>query len=334
MHFRGRDHAIACQGWFIRRYELDDFLLRSSGAALHLGTTVKTIERDDDGLWSVAGLRARHLIGAGGTHCPVTRVLAPPRPHRPVGVQEHEFQADATAIARTRMGGDGEPELLLHDDLRGYGWNIPKTGWLNVGCGTVDPTEVRAAWAQARAHFRAAGHIPDDADAALDHVKGHSYYLFEPAHLDGAVRLDADGRGGAYLIGDALGLAQPVTAEGILPAVLSGRLLAEAILAGDPARFPARLGAHPVIADYARIHHLKEAVSAVRRRRRPSARAPRRPRRRCPPRARAGGRAVATAFAWMFSGAALPAPRLIDLALVGAHRWLDHDANPGAHDDA
>src|SRR4029453_16860332 len=125
-------------------------------------------------------------------------------------------------------GGGGEPELLLHDDLRGYSWNVPKTDWLNVGSGTVDPNQVRAAWQQAREHFTAAGPVPPESAADLEAMKGHKYYLYEPAHLDGAARVDADGRGGAYLVGDSLGLAQPLTAEGTLPALVSGRLCAEA----------------------------------------------------------------------------------------------------------
>jgi menaquinone-9 beta-reductase len=320
--YRGESRAVACRGWFIRRFELDDFLLRRSGAELHLGRQVKEIERDADGLWSVAGLRARHLVGAGGTHCPVARRLNPPRPLGPVGVQEHEFQADPAQVARTRLGGDGEPELLLHDDLRGYAWNVPKTDWLNVGCGTVDPTEVRAAWRRARAEFRRVGHLPDDVEPALDAVKGHSYYLFDPAHIDGAARVDE--KGGAFLVGDSLGLSQPMTAEGILPAVLSGRLLAESILAGEPASYPDRLRAHPILADYRRLHRLREAGGALVKRARPRASSngaamASRGSRLGP---RLGRRAVATGFAWMFSGARLPAPRLIDLALAGAERWL------------
>ena len=54
VHYRGRAYSIACRGWFIRRYELDHFLLERSGAALHLGTNVKGLARGDDGLWHVA----------------------------------------------------------------------------------------------------------------------------------------------------------------------------------------------------------------------------------------------------------------------------------------
>lgn len=307
--FRGRDYTIRARGWFIRRYELDDFLLHRSGAELHTGVNVKSIARDPDGKWNVNGLRATHLVGAGGTHCPVARLVGPPRPRGPVGVQEHEFQCDEEAIAATRIGGNGEPELLLHDDLRGYAWNVPKSDWLNVGVGTLDPQEVRDAWQLARAHFVDAGHVPDAAEAGLDHMKGHSYYLFDPAHLEGAVRLEQR----AYLCGDSLGLAQPLTAEGILPATLSGRLLGEAIAAGEPARYPEALRSHPVIADYARVFALREAVSSLSARRGPA-------RSTSAPLASLATRTIARGFAWMFSGARLPAPRLIDLALAGARR--------------
>jgi flavin-dependent dehydrogenase len=328
VRFGGEDRAVSCRGFFIRRFEMDDFLLRRCGADLHLGVAVQEIQRDPDGLWSVAGVRARHLVGAAGTHCPVARRHAPARPMGPVGVQEHEFRADPAAIARARIGRDGEPELLLHDDLSGYSWNVPKTDWLNVGSGTANPNEVRTAWQKAGQYFREAGHVPIEAAAELEPkaMKGHAYYLFDPVHLDAAARVDADGRGGSYLVGDSLGLAQPLTAEGILPAVISGRVLAEAILADAPASYPARLRAHPVIEDYRRIHGVREVATVLGRAfgsafdttPGPS----RRPLRAPASVSRLGRRALATGFAWMFSGAKVPAPHVVDLALAAANKWV------------
>jgi menaquinone-9 beta-reductase len=309
VRYRGRDHAIRCHGWFIRRYELDDFLLRRSGAELRLGLNVKQIERDGDGVWSIGDLRSRVLIGAGGTHCPVARWLAPPRPRPPVGVQELELRTDPAAVAGSRIGGDGEPELLLFDDVAGYGWNVPKSDWINVGCGTLDPGAVRAAWRTTHRYLSTAGHVPEAAEPALARMKGHSYYLFEPAHLPYAAWVDADRRGGAFLVGDALGLAHPVTAEGIVPAAVSGRRLAEAILADDPESYADRLRADPVLGDYRRVHRLASVARAVRRA------WPRRARPAAGRTAALESRAVAGAFAWMFSGARLPAPRLIDHVL-------------------
>jgi flavin-dependent dehydrogenase len=335
VHYRGKDHAIPCHGWFIRRYELDDFLLRTSGADLHLGISIKQIERDADGLWSVGGLRARTLVGAGGTHCPVARMRAPARPHRAVGVQELELQVGADRVARTRLGNDGEPELILFDDVGGYGWNVPKSDWINVGCGTLDATAARDAWHATHEHLRAAGHVPPEAERQLAHIKGHSYFLFEPVHLDAAYRDHT------LLVGDALGLAHPITAEGILPATLSGRRAAEAILAGDPESYPTRLRRDPVLADYRRVHaamaaarKLRDRLSALADRSRNGAGEPHDPASPRPSRdhASAGSRdpgqppgrstgsalgriAIAHGFAWMFSGARLPAPRLLDLVL-------------------
>jgi menaquinone-9 beta-reductase len=325
VYHRGESCAVTCHGWFIRRFELDDFLLRRSGAALHLGTTAADISRDPQGLWSIGALRARHLVGAGGTHCPVARLRPPPRVAGPVGAQENEFPADATAIARARIGGDGEPELYLHDDLDGYSWNVPKTDWLNVGSGTADPKRARRAWQTARAHFSAAGHLPAPAAPELDAMKGHTYYLYDPTHLQGAVRVDADGAGSVILCGDSLGLAHPLTAEGILPAVISGRVAAEAILSGAPATYGARLAAHPVLADYGRVFRLRQAATRRSRRRAPADEPDGHGRRLdgssggSRP-SRLGRQAIARGFAWMFSGAQLPVPRLLDLAL-GVAEW-------------
>lgn len=299
--YGGRRYVSRVGGYFIRRYEFDAFLLRRAGAYVH-EHAVKSIVRDGD-RWRIDdAFEAEFLIGAGGTHCPVARALFPPKQRKPVGVQEREFSTDAAAIARTRAGSDGEPLLLLHGDLRGYSWNVPKTDWLNVGCGTMDPRDVREAWSHARASFEGAGTLPDSAAGELDKVKGHSYYLFDPAHLEHAA-VD-----GAVLVGDALGLAQPLTAEGILPAVLSGRHAADAIVAGELASYPARLRRDPVLGDYELLFRARERGAALR-----SGGKPGRWPSVKPPAAleRLAHGAIAGGFARMFAGRPLPARRLL-----------------------
>jgi menaquinone-9 beta-reductase len=304
VHYRGKQYTLPGHGWFIRRFELDEWLLRESGAELHLGVNAKDIAREGD-TWRVGNLRAKYLVGAGGTHCPVARMLDVKRPRRPVGVQELELQADEAAIARTRIGGDGEPELVLFDGLSGYGWNVPKSDWLNIGCGTLDATAVRDAWQTTHALLRDTGHVPSEAEAQLAHMKGHSYYLFDPAHLEAPVRDNA------LLVGDSLGLAHPLTAEGIVPAVTSGRLAAEAILANDPASYAGALSSDALFADYRRTYRVVEAGRAIKARRSNGNGSNGKPK-------AGGGRAdrfVARGFAWMFSGARLPAPKVIDFVL-------------------
>ena len=77
--------------------------------------------------------------------------------------------------------------------------------------------------------------------------------------------------------------------------------------------------------DYRRVFRLRETAAALAR---PSAPPPRRDggtrrarARRLLSAPRLRGRAIATGFAWMFSGARLPAPKLIDLALAVGEKW-------------
>jgi flavin-dependent dehydrogenase len=91
----------------------------------------------------------------------------------------------------------------------------------------------------------------------LDKMKGHGYSPFETGHL---TFCQADN---AFLIGDALGLAQPMTGEGILPSVLSGKLCAMAIAAGAPETYKERLRTHPVIYDYRLLHSIQTRARKI-----------------------------------------------------------------------
>jgi menaquinone-9 beta-reductase len=309
VQYRGRCHSLAARGDFIRRSEFDHFLLRRSGATVIEGRAAEAFQRAN-GLWVVDGAyKARWLVGAGGTHCPVARKLFPARPGHLVAAQEREFELDAAEIADTRLGADGEPELLLHDDLGGYSWNVPKGGWLNVGTGTAATRQVRSAAAAARSFFLESGHVPPSAREPLQRMEGHSYYLFDPAHLDTCHR------DGAFLVGDALGLAHPFTAEGILPAVVSGRICAEAILDGAPGGYGARLAGHPTMRDYALTRELLHVLA----RRRSASAGPRAPGWLT----EVGHVATARIFAWMFGGRRVPGGRVWRAALrLGGSREM------------
>ena len=311
LQYRGELYSVPARGDFIRRWEFDEFLLRRSGATVIDGHGAAAFSRADD-RWTVDGAySARWLVGAGGTNCPVARKLFPAKPGRPVAAQERELELDAMEIAATRVGADGEPELLLHDDLGGYSWNVPKGAWLNVGTGTAAPRQVLSAWAAARSFFLDKGHLPANAREPLQRMEGHSYYLFDPAHLDTCHR------DGAFLVGDALGLAHPFTAEGILPATVSGRICAEAILDGAPGEYGGRLARHPTMRDYALTRDLLRALIAQRRERHAPARMP-------GWLETASRYATARAFAWMFGGRPLPGSPVVRAALrLGGKRERD-----------
>jgi len=278
VHFAGRTSSPSCRGWLIRRVEFDDFLLQRSGAQV-VEHRVQKIDRDAEGFLVDGKFRARFVVGAGGTNCPVARTLFPRKQRKPVATQEREFESPVPFI-----GSDGEPEILLHDDLGGYSWSIPKSSWTNVGCGTVDPKALLPAWSQARQFFEnEKGPLP-----ALDAVKGHSYHLFRSENLESCAR------DGLFLAGDALGLAHPLTGEGILPAVTSGRLCAESILSGRDYR--KAIESHPMFRDYRILARLSST--------------PNKPLRFLAP-------VIPKLFAMAFSARPLPARRALEW-------WQDH----------
>ena len=252
IHFHGRKFTVNSNGYFIRRYEFDEFLLKRSNVETIQGHNVRQITKDMDGYWVIDNqYRAKYLVGAGGTHCPVARSVFPEIDNPQCGTQEREFEGNLEEIAACRAGADGEPEILLHDDMKGYSWNVPKGQWLNVGTGTKVAREVLPAWTKARAFFEAsgtAGTIPVSSRPLLDKMKGHGYIIFETQHLQNCQRDNV------FLVGDSLGLAQPMTGEGILPSTLSGKLCATAIGKGQPETYAKLLRTHPVISDY-RIQH-------------------------------------------------------------------------------
>ncbi|MDW7710062.1 MAG: NAD(P)/FAD-dependent oxidoreductase [Deferrisomatales bacterium] len=203
----------------ILRAELDDFLLRRSGARLRLGEPLAALERRG-GRWLANGeVAARWLVGAGGPRCPVARRLGA-RGGTAVAALEVEIPLDGRPCP---VSGD-TPELWFTPDLKGYGWCFRKGDHLNVGLGV----EGGGALKPRAAAFLASVWEPL-APRERPPLSGWAYRLW--GH--GPSRLVWDG---TLLVGDAAGLAYPESGEGIRPAVESGVLAARAILddPGDP----------------------------------------------------------------------------------------------------
>jgi flavin-dependent dehydrogenase len=242
----------------IRRSELDDYLLRRSGARLCLGEAVRAIRPAEDGWIVNERLAARMLVAAGGHFCPVARLLdrADDRGGPLVVSQEVEFELDPAQRADCPVRAE-VPEIYFCDDLLGYGWCIRKGNYLNVGLG-------RATWKQTPSNRGPKGDSPIFATRAPreawsrtvpaktgtvpplpeqmarfcdtlrrqgrlraplpERIAGHAYLLYEQSTRP----LVADR---LVWIGDAAGLAYAESGEGIRPAIESGLLAAEAILA-------------------------------------------------------------------------------------------------------
>jgi flavin-dependent dehydrogenase len=203
----------------IRRWEFDDYLLKRCAARVWEGEPLASLNRAGAAWIANDHIRARLVVGAGGHFCPVARRLSGRAAGVAVVAQEIEFEMDAHQIANCDVAGSA-PELYFCADMKGYGWCFRKQNTLNIGLGRVDPHGIAE---QARAFVRmlsATGRVPSE----IPPLKGHAYFLYGTSQR----QIAGDD---FLLIGDSAGLARPQSGEGILPAIESGLLAAESILA-------------------------------------------------------------------------------------------------------
>jgi flavin-dependent dehydrogenase len=205
----------------IRRCEFDHYLLLKSGARLALGEALTDLKRLD-GRWLVNGhIETPLVIGAGGHFCPIARHLgASGKSELAVAAQEIEYELSEEQLTTCAVE-PGVPYLYFCDDLKGYGWYYRKGRYLNVGLGREDKDQVSRQVAQFCSMLKASGRIPADTSSKL---VGHAYLLFQHSPR----RMVDDG---ALLIGDAAGVAYARSGEGIRPAIESGLMAADCILA-------------------------------------------------------------------------------------------------------
>jgi menaquinone-9 beta-reductase len=205
----------------IRRREFDDYLLRRSGARVMEPGALTSLQRADGGWIVNQQIKTRVVVGAGGHFCPVAKLTgAKQARENAVVAQEAEFEMDQRQQAGCRIRPE-VPELYFCADIKGYGWCFRKQNFLNIGLGRMDQHRLAEHVAAFVRFLQAAGRITFDVPAAL---LGHAYLLYGVSE-----RKPVDH--GMLLIGDAAGLAYKQSGEGIRPAIESGLLAAQAIVA-------------------------------------------------------------------------------------------------------
>ncbi len=220
-YLKGLHLPVPCLQHSIRRFEFDAWLLERSGVEV-IRHAVREIRRDGDDFVIDGAFRCRHLIGAGGTSCPVHRAIF--RESRP---RERALQTVTLELEFPYEWRDPDCRLWFFESgLPGYSWYVPKArGWLNVGIGAMAQRlkergeDIWLHWRRFAVHLerRLEIRVPQE-------PTGYSYYLRGP---QARARI-----GNAYLAGDAAGLATRDLCEGIGPAVKSGQRAAASILSG------------------------------------------------------------------------------------------------------
>jgi len=226
----------AAVSYGIRRREFDEYLLKRCGARAIEGVNLTTLEHVGEGWIANGCIKARLLIGAGGHFCPVARLTgARTARENAVVAQEAEFEMTAEQRGACRIRGEF-PELYFCSDMKGYGWCFRKQNFLNVGLGRMDQHRLSEHLVNFVSFLKSSGRIAFD----IPHAPGHAYLLYGVS----ARNVTGDG---LLLIGDAAGLAFAQSGEGILPAIESGLLAANAILAARGDYCKASLASYPAM---------------------------------------------------------------------------------------
>lgn len=222
-------------------------LALQAGAQDFAGRRVAQLDPAGAGVTLACGtaLAAPLLIGADGVHSATARRLWGRDPARLAFALEVE--------APPRPGPD-VLEIDLGAAAWGYGWAFPKAGGLTIGVGGVAARNPRLM-----DHMRRymAGH---DLPSGLK-IKGH--------HLPFGDFPAEPGQGRVLLAGDAAGLVDPITGEGIGWAVHSGALAAQAVVRALVADSPGAALRHyanalaPVHAELRRARALRRLVYAA-----------------------------------------------------------------------
>ncbi|MYD55307.1 MAG: geranylgeranyl reductase family protein [Chloroflexi bacterium] len=209
--------------WMVMRDRFDQFLTdlaAESGASVRDATPVQSIVEEDAFYQvetSTGAVRARHVLAADGATGPTARWLGIESAPTRSAAYEVEVAAPRTALDHWHRAANVDVGYRPW----GYGWVFPKEAKLSVGVVTA-PRRGRTIRQQTDRYLSRLGLT----DADVLHVQGH------PIRYRRSIR-EPVARGRALLLGDAAGLADEFTAEGIAYAVHSANLAADAVLIND-----------------------------------------------------------------------------------------------------
>lgn len=166
-------------------------------------------------------LSTTYIVGADGAASRVRKLacVAMDRRGFAVGLEAEVQRADVNRDIR-------EPEIYFGIAEWGYGWVFPKRDTVTVGIGGLAKENVDLQASFRKLATIALGAVPDQPVCGGPIPFGN--FVARP------------GRGSTLLVGDAAGLVEPLTGEGIAFAVLSGSHAAHAIIEAAHLAAPSR----------------------------------------------------------------------------------------------
>ncbi|MDU8909943.1 geranylgeranyl reductase family protein [Aestuariicoccus sp. MJ-SS9] len=210
----------------VMRRDFDAALVQGAlgaGAEDLTGAKVSAIDPDGPEVTLESGaLRASAMIAADGVNSAVARALF-----------GRAFDPDTIGFALEVELPDAPRPLRIDFGAAewGYGWQFPKHCGTTIGVGGMlrRNADMKSALAGYRAQLGALGDVP---------VKGLYLPFGQPRRIPG--------KGSVLLAGDAAGLVDPITGEGIAYALRSGQLAARAAIRALDEGHPDRALTHYV----------------------------------------------------------------------------------------
>jgi geranylgeranyl reductase family protein len=206
--------------YMTQRHRLDAFIVEQAveaGVEFHGGSQVRHLELSKAGVRIASNgdiYDAAVVVGADGANGVVARAAALNPFRRPPIALEANFPYRGGLVPN-------EWRDLLALELGsmpgGYGWSFPKADHFNVGCGGWHSHGGRL-----RRHLSKLQRHYGLKSVEMQNVRGHHL----PTRDEGTPIV----RGRALLVGDAAGLVDPMSGEGIYSAFVSGHLASARIL--------------------------------------------------------------------------------------------------------
>jgi geranylgeranyl reductase family protein len=211
----------------VMREEFDAYLLAHAQTEVRQGSGVRSVREGTETVEVETVKRenfeADYLVAADGANSLIARGLGLRQKKIMAGAIEIEAKVPDETLQRFAEN----PIFIFGEIGTGYIWIFPKADHLSIGIGGLKlrPGELQSVLERVMQRFG----IP----VQMQKSRGHPVPIYGEGGPLGTRR--------SLLVGDAAGLVDPFTGEGIRFAIKSGRLAAQAILSGRPESYTRRV---------------------------------------------------------------------------------------------